>query len=74
MTGQVLASAAIPTDGGVVEYFGSVTVTGGHTYAYYLNQQRPAGRRGHPHPAERLLRLTRALAPGAGRTLPARAA
>ncbi len=34
-TGRVLASATIPTDGGVVEYFGSVTVTGGHAYAYY---------------------------------------
>ncbi len=34
-TGRVLASATIPTDGGVVEYFGSVTVSGGHAYAYY---------------------------------------
>jgi hypothetical protein len=38
-TGQVLASAAIPTDHSVVEYFGSVTITGGHAYAYYLNNQ-----------------------------------
>jgi YVTN family beta-propeller protein len=37
-TGQVLASATIPTDHSVVEYFGSVTVAGGHAYAYYLNQ------------------------------------
>ena len=38
-TGQVLASTAIPTDNGVVEYFGSVTVTGnGRTYALYQNQ------------------------------------
>jgi YVTN family beta-propeller protein len=37
-TGQVLASATIPTDHSVVEYFGSVTITGGHAYAYYLNQ------------------------------------
>jgi hypothetical protein len=37
-TGKALASAVIPTDGGVVEYFGSVTITGGHAYAYYLNQ------------------------------------
>ena len=33
------ASTAIPTDNGVVEYFGSVTVTGnGRTYALYQNQ------------------------------------
>ena len=38
-TGQSRASVAIPTDRDVVEYFGSVTVTGGHTYAYYQNQQ-----------------------------------
>jgi sugar lactone lactonase YvrE len=38
-TGQVLASAIIPTDHSVVEYFGSVTITGGHAYAYYLNNQ-----------------------------------
>lgn len=38
-TGQQRASVAIPTDRGVVEYFGSVTVTGSHTYAYYQNQQ-----------------------------------
>ncbi len=38
-TGQQRASVAIPTDRDVVEYFGSVTVTGGHTYAYYQNQQ-----------------------------------
>jgi WD40 repeat protein len=38
-TGQVLASGTIPTDGGVVEYFGSVTITGGHAYAYYLDQR-----------------------------------
>ncbi len=37
MTGQVLASATIPTDSGAVEYFGSVTVTAGRAYAYYLN-------------------------------------
>ncbi len=35
VTGRVLASATIPTDGSVLEYFGSVTVTGGHAYAYY---------------------------------------
>ncbi len=34
-TGQVLASVTIPTDGSVLEYFGSVTVTGGRAYAYY---------------------------------------
>ena len=38
-TGQQRASVAIPTDRGVVEYFGSVTVADGHTYAYYQNQQ-----------------------------------
>ena len=38
-TGQVMASTAIPTDNGVVEYFGSVTVAGnGRTYALYQNQ------------------------------------
>ena len=38
-TGQVLASTAIPTDNGIVEYFGSVTVAGnGRTYALYQNQ------------------------------------
>ena len=38
-TGQVLASAAIPTDKSIVEYFGSVTVAGnGRTYALYQNQ------------------------------------
>ncbi len=38
-TGRVRASAAIPTDNSVVEYFGSVTVTGGHAYAYYQDQR-----------------------------------
>ena len=38
-TGRQRASVAIPADRGVVEYFGSVTVAGGHTYAYYQNQQ-----------------------------------
>ena len=34
-----MASTAIPTDNGVVEYFGSVTVAGnGRTYALYQNQ------------------------------------
>ena len=38
-TGQVMASTAIPTDNGIVEYFGSVTVAGnGRTYALYQNQ------------------------------------
>lgn len=39
-TGQVLASTAIPTDKGIVEYFGSVTVASGsgRTYALYQNQ------------------------------------
>jgi hypothetical protein len=37
-TGKVLASANIPTDNGVVEYFGSVAATGGQAYALYQNQ------------------------------------
>jgi hypothetical protein len=37
-TGDTRASVAIPTDNGVLEYFGSVTVTGGQTYALYQNQ------------------------------------
>ncbi len=37
-TGQVMASTAIPTDNSVVEYFGSVTVADGRTYALYQNQ------------------------------------
>jgi YVTN family beta-propeller protein len=37
VTGEVLRSVNIPTDGGVVESFGSVTVSGGRTYAYYQN-------------------------------------
>jgi hypothetical protein len=37
VTGQVLASATIPTDGGLVSNVGSVTVTDGRTYAYYQN-------------------------------------
>jgi hypothetical protein len=34
-SGQKLASVAIPADGGVLEHFGRVTVTGGGVYAYY---------------------------------------
>jgi hypothetical protein len=37
-TGQIRASATIPTDKGVVEHFGSVVVTGGQGYALYLDQ------------------------------------
>ena len=38
-TGRVLASTAIPTDNGVVEYFGNVTVaSSGRTYALYQSQ------------------------------------
>ena len=39
-TGQVRASTSIPTDNGVVEYFGSVTAdtSSGRTYALYQNQ------------------------------------
>jgi YVTN family beta-propeller protein len=44
VTGQVLRSVTIPTDGGVVENFGSATVTGGRTYALYLdNRSQQAG-------------------------------
>jgi hypothetical protein len=39
VTGQALATATIPTDHQVVEYFGSVTVLAGHAYAYYVDQQ-----------------------------------
>jgi hypothetical protein len=38
-TGQELASVAIPADGGVLEHFGRVTVTGGGVYAYYSDQK-----------------------------------
>jgi outer membrane protein assembly factor BamB len=37
VTGEVRGRVTIPTDGGVLEYFGSVTVGGGRTYAYYQN-------------------------------------
>jgi len=44
VTGEVLRSVTIPTDGGVVEYFGNLTVTGGRTYAVYLdNRAHQAG-------------------------------
>ena len=37
--GQVMASTTIPTDNGIVEYFGSVTVlSSGRTYALYQDQ------------------------------------
>jgi PQQ-like domain len=39
VTGQVLKTVTIPTDGGVLEYFGSVTVAGGRAYALYLNDR-----------------------------------
>jgi len=41
-TGQVLASVPIPTDNGIVEYFGSAAVVGGRAYSYYQN---PAAQR-----------------------------
>jgi hypothetical protein len=34
-TGRTLASASLPTDHGVLEYFSSVAVAGGQAYAYY---------------------------------------
>ena len=34
-TGQVLATATLPTDHGVLEYFSSAAVIGGRRYAYY---------------------------------------
>ena len=38
-TGQVMARTTIPTDNGIVEYFGNVTVAStGRTYALYQNQ------------------------------------
>jgi YVTN family beta-propeller protein len=44
VTGEVLRSVTIPTDGGVVEYFGSLTSAGGRTYAYYQDvRARQAG-------------------------------
>jgi hypothetical protein len=39
VTGRVLKTATIPTDGGVVEYFGSVTIADGHAYAYYQDER-----------------------------------
>ncbi|HEX2745235.1 MAG TPA: hypothetical protein VHN16_12650, partial [Streptosporangiaceae bacterium] len=39
VTGQVLKTATIPADGGVVEYFGSVTIADGHAYAYYQDER-----------------------------------
>jgi hypothetical protein len=38
-TGKILASAPIPGNGGVVEYFGRVVVVGGHVYSDYQNEQ-----------------------------------
>ncbi len=38
-TGQVLAQAAVPADHGVVEYFGSPVLAGGHAYASYTDNQ-----------------------------------
>jgi hypothetical protein len=44
VTGKVLETATIPTDGGVVEHFGSVTIADGHAYAYYQDvRARKAG-------------------------------
>jgi hypothetical protein len=37
-TGQVLASATLPTDHGATEYFGSAAVVGGRAFAYYQDQ------------------------------------
>ena len=38
-TGQVLASATLPTDHGTLEYFSSAAVAGGRAYAYYQDEQ-----------------------------------
>jgi PQQ-like domain len=38
VSGRVLASATLPTDRDVLEYFASVAVTGGQAYAYYLDE------------------------------------
>jgi hypothetical protein len=37
-TGQVLASATLPTDHGAAEYFSSAAVVGGRAFAYYQDQ------------------------------------
>ena len=34
-TGQILATATLPSDHGALEYFSSAAVIGTHTYAYY---------------------------------------
>jgi len=34
-TGQILATATLPSDHGTLEYFSSAAVIGAHTYAYY---------------------------------------
>nr|MDQ2811988.1 PQQ-binding-like beta-propeller repeat protein [Actinomycetota bacterium] len=39
VTGQVLKTVTIPADGGVLEYFGGVTVVSGRTYALYLDDR-----------------------------------
>jgi hypothetical protein len=41
-TGSVRASATIPTDHEIVEYFGSVTYAGGHAYSYYIDNRSGA--------------------------------
>jgi len=37
-TGQKMVAAVIPTDNGIGEYFGNITVAGGRTYALFQNQ------------------------------------
>jgi len=37
-TGQTMLTAVIPTDNGIAEYFGTITVAGGRTYALFRNQ------------------------------------
>ena len=37
-TGQKMLTAVIPTDNGIAEYFGTITVAGGRTYALFRNQ------------------------------------
>jgi YVTN family beta-propeller protein len=40
-TGRIEASAQIPADDSVVEYFSGVTMAAGHAYAYYTDQRVP---------------------------------
>lgn len=43
VTGKILASATIPADDGVLEYFGRVNVIGTHAYSDYLDNHADRG-------------------------------